>query len=383
MTTIRRPRSASQGGFTIPELLVTALIGMIILGVIASLYFANRRVYQFQESYARLQETGRYLIGRVGADVRNATYSGCGPISTLVNVVSNNTTSWWLNTNRMIWGYDQGGALPAELSGSVADSDALIVISRGVAGEFMITGHDMANKRFTTGVNHTFAQGTVLFATDCARSGVFRMSNAVGGPTATIEYEAGVLGGAYDNDAAVSLTPTKLANGGFVSPMMVNAYYVMSSSDAAFTTNPCPSEDAGWTRRVLAVRTLAGSTSGQVVSPQPVACDVHNFQVRFGLDNDGDLSADEFRTATDLGSDQALWGRVVSVRADFLVVNPKRGTLESDQRYCLDYAGGANPEGCPAAGNTTYTQVWTSNAANGRRAAKVFTTTFNFRNRTS
>ena len=383
MNTIRRSESGSQKGFTIPELLVTALIGMIILGVIASLYFANRRVYQFQESYARLQETGRYLIGRVGTDVRNATYSGCGPISTLVNVVSNNTTSWWLNTNRMIWGYDQGGALPAELSGSVADSDALVVLYRGVAGEFMITGHDLTNKRFTTGVNHTFAQGSVLFATDCARSGVFRMSNAVGGPTTTIEYAAGALGGAYDNDAAVSLTPTKLASGGFVSPMIANAYYVMLSTDAAFTTNPCPSEDAGWTRRVLAVRTLAGATTGQVAAPQPVACDVQNFQVRFGLDNDGDLSADEFRTATDLANDQALWAKVVSVRTDFLVVNPKRGTLESDHRYCLDYAGGANPESCPAAAGSIYTQVWNSTAANGHRAGKVFTTTFNFRNRTS
>lgn len=383
MSIIRRVRHGNQDGFTLPELLVTALIGMIILGVIASLYFANRRVYQHQESYARLQETGRYLMGRVGADVRNATYSGCGPISTLVNVVSNNSTSWWLNTNRMIWGYDQGGALPTELSGSVADSDALVVLYRGVAGEFMITGHDLTNKRFTTGANHTFAQGSVLFATDCARSGVFRMSNAVGGPTATVEYEAGALGGGYDNDAAVSLTPTKFASGGFISPMVANAYYVTLSTDAAFTTNPCPSEDAAWTRRVLAVRTLAGSTTGQVAAPQPVACDVHNFQVRFGLDNDGDLSADEFRTATNLGTDQALWGRVVSVRTDFLVVNSRQNTLESDHRYCLDYAGGANPESCPAAANTTYTQVWNSTAANGRRAAKVFTTTFNFRNRTS
>lgn len=383
MSAIHRSRLGGQSGFTIPELLVTAVIGMVILGVIASLYFANRRVYQFQESYARLQETGRYLVGRVGTDVRNATYSGCGALSTLVNVVSNNTTSWWLNTGRMVWGYDQGGAKPAELSGSVADSDALVVLYRGVAGEFMITGHDLANKRFTTGANHTFAQGTVLFATDCARSAVFRMSNAVGGPSSIIEYNSGVLGGSYDNDAAVSVTPTKLANGGFISPMVANAYYVMSSSDAAFTTNPCPSEDAGWTRRVLVVRTLAGSTNGQVVAPQPVACDVQNFQVRFGLDNDGDLSADEFRTATDLGVDQLLWARVVSVRTDFLVVNPKRGTLESDQRYCLDYAGGANPQTCPASAGSIYTQVWTSNAANGRRAAKVFTTTFNFRNRTS
>ncbi len=156
-----------------------------------------------------------------------------------------------------------------------------------------------------------------------------------------------------------------------------------TQSVVASTTNPCPSDDATWVRRVLVVRTLAGSTNGETQAPRAVACDVQAFQVRFGLDNDGDLSADEFRTATDLGTTQALWQRVVSVRVDFLVVNPKPNTRDSDQRYCLDYAGGSNPDSCPATAGATYAQVWTSNAANGRRAAKVFTTTFNFRNRTS
>ena len=321
-----------QSGASLIELLVGALIGMLILGVIASLYFANRSVFRFQESYSRIQETGRYVSEKLGIDIRNATYTGCGALTSMSNIVSGNTTNWWLNTDRMIWGYDQGTAVPSELSGTVADSDVLVLMYRSVSSEFMIRAHDLVNKRITTSALHTFAKGTLLLATDCSRSGVFRMSNSAAGPSSTIEYASGAISDSYDNNAAAVFSPVKLASGGFVSPMVTNAYYVMASNNAAFTTNPCPSDDATWVRRVLVVRTLAGSTNGETQAPRAVACDVQAFQVRFGLDNDGDLSADEFRTATDLGTTQALWQRVVSVRVDFLVVNPKPNTRDSDQR---------------------------------------------------
>lgn len=373
-----------ERGASLVELLVAAVVGMIILGVVASLYFANRNIYRFQEAYSRIQESGRYAMDVLGQDFRGAAYTGCGPLSIFNNVVTNNTAVWWLNTNRMIWGYDQGAALPAELNASVADSDTLIVMSRSSQSEVMIAAHDLTNKRITTSSNHAFPQGALLYATDCGRAGVFRISNVLGGPSTTIEYNSGFLGGGYDNssDPSVFLTATKFAAGGFVSPFVTNAYFVMASNDPSFASNPCPSDDA-WVRRVLVVRTLSGSTDGQLLAAQPVACDVQNFQVRYGLDNDGDLSADEFRSASEIGVDENLWNRVVSIRVDLLVVNPKARTVGADQRFCLDYIGGASPATCPSAANSSYSQVWTSDSTTGNRAAKVFSTTFNFRNRTT
>lgn len=374
-----------ERGASLVELLVAAVVGIIILGVVVSMYFANRNVYRFQEAYSRIQESGRYAMEVLGQDFRGAAYVDCGKTPYFSNIITNSTAVWWLNTNRMIWGYDQGAALPVELNRSVADSDVLVVMTRSSQNEATISGHNTTTKQIQTAVNHSFSQGMVLYASGCATSGVFRMSNAVAAASNMIEYTSGVLGGGYDNSSAPgpSLSSIPFPPGGIVAPFITNAYFVMAANDPAFASNPCPSDDNDWVRRVLVVRTLSGATDAQLLAAQPVACDVQNFQVRYGIDNDDDLSADEFRSATDLGINESLWSRVVSVRVDMLVVNPKARTQESDQRFCLDYIGGVAPTACPAAPDASYTQVWKSDATTGRRAAKVFTTTFGFRNRTT
>jgi len=379
--------SHAQRGMSIAEILVAAFIGILIVGAAASLYFANRNVFVSQDANARLQETGRYTLDVLGRDIRNASYYGCGPLSVPKNIVTGNDTNWWLDSSKMIWAYQSGDpTLPTGTDGFddlVADSDVLVVKFRSGSGDYLITGHDLGAKKITVGTNHTFSRGTMLFATDCMHSGIFRMSNNPGGPSMTIEHASGAIADSYDNDSSAVLVTRYLEPGGFVSPFVTNAYYVLPADSAQLTTNPCPSDDSSWVRRVLVVRTLAGSVNGKMNPPTAVACDVHAFQIRFGLDNDGDLSADEFRTATEIGSDANLWARVVGVRVNFLVVNPKPRVLDADRNYCMDYIGGATPATCPAAANSTYAYVWTSDAGNGRRVAKVFSTTFSFRNRTS
>ena len=385
MSDVRAGRG--QQGFSLIELMVAAVIAMVVMGVVASLYMASRNIFRFQESNSRLQEAGRYVLDTIGRDVRDAAYMGCGGLSMMTNIVTTNDSAtapyyWWLDTDRLVWGYDQAAAsLPTELSGVRSDSDALVIMHRAVANENLITGHDLANKRFTLSQNHTYAKGTVLIATDCQRTSLFRMSNSSAAPTAQVEYASSVLTDGKDNLATVTLSPTAYLSGGFISPLVTNAYYVMNSNDAAFATNPCPSDDASWVRPVLVVRTLAGATNATLLAPQPVACDVMTIQMRYGVDNDGDLSADEWMKAGDIGTNKTIWGNVVSVRLDFLVVNPKANTLAGNQdTYCLDYKGGSDPASCTTA---AYGYLWTSDASTGKRSAKVFSTTFGLRNRAS
>lgn len=378
---------AKQQGFSLIELMVAAAIAMVVMGVVASLYIASRNIFRFQESNSRLQEAGRYVLETIGRDVRDAAYMGCGGLSMMSNIVTTNTPGtppyyWWLDTNRMVWGYEQGaGSIPVELSTVRGDSDVLVIMHRAVAGEFIITGHDLVTKKFTVSQNHTFVKGAVLIATDCQRTSLFRMSNSSATPTADVLYESNVLSDGKDNIAGSMLSSTPYQSGGFISPMVTNAYYVMNSNNAAFTTNPCPSEDATWVRPVLVVRTLAGSTNATLLAPQPVACDVMTIQMRYGVDNDGDLSADQWMTADGIGTSSILWNKVVSVRLDFLVINPKVNTLAGNQStFCLDYKGVGDPTSCSGA---AFGYSWTSDSSNGKRSAKAFSTVFSLRNRAS
>ncbi len=375
----------AQRGVSLVEVLVAAAIGIVILGVMSAIYLANRKVFQYQESYSRIQESGRYVMEVLAREARSAAYTGCGGLSETTNIINGASTSWWLNVDSMVWGYDQGAALPAELTTSattpVTDSDVLVVKYRSSANESTITDHDLVNKRFTVGANHLYQQGQVLMATDCSRTSVFRMTNSSGSPSAIVEYNAGGLSGL--NNTANTLSSAKYAVGGFISPLITNAYYVMRSDDPAFTStpNPCPSTDSTFVRRVLAVRTLSGATDGNTSAPRPVVCDVQSMQLRYGVSNDSSsgLSVGQFMTATQIGVDPGKWQQVISVRVDLLIVNPKANTTDSDTRYCLDYNGGADPGLCPASGGS-YTYMW---PGQGHRSAKVFTSTFSLRNRTS
>ena len=402
-------RRHGQHGFSLVELLVAAIIGIVVLGVVASLYIANRKVFQFQESYSRLQEAGRYTLDVLGNDLRMLSYAGCGALSEgmnpsnaadpslheeIRNIIAKDAGTglpfWWLDTSRMLWAYDDHGTapVPPELSGYVADSDILVIKYRSPTNEMIVTSHDRTNMRFTTSADHTYLQGTVLAASDCVHSSAFRMSNTVSGSTNTIEYASGSLS-APDNTAnpanpAADLSADSYQAGAFVSPLISNAYYVMASNDPALaeTPDPCPSSDSSYVRRVLVVRSLSGSTDGRLLPPRPVACDVQTLQLRFGVDNDDDLSADQFMSGSEISTNALLWRKVVSVRLDMLVVNPKVNTAEADVVQCLDYNGGGTPAICPATATTGagtgYGYRW---VGTGKRSAKVFTSTYSLRNR--
>lgn len=396
-------RRGAQGGFSLVELLVAAVIGIVVLGVVASLYIANRKVFQFQESYSRLQEAGRYTLDVLGNDLRMLSYAGCGALSEgmnpsnaadpslheeIRNIIAKDAGTglpfWWLDTSRMLWAYDDQGSapVPPELSGHVADSDILVVKYRSPANEMIVTSHDLVNKRFTTSAAHAYQQGTVLAASDCVHSSAFRMSNANPGSITTIEYASGALT-APDNTSD-TLTADAYQAGAFVSPLIANAYYVLASNDPALaeTPDPCPSSDSSYVRRVLVVRSLSGSTDGRLLPPRPVVCDVQTLQLRFGVDNDDDLSADQFMSGSEISTNALLWRKVVSVRLDMLVVNPKVNTAEADVVQCLDYNGGGTPAVCPATATTGagtgYGYRW---PGAGKRSAKVFTSTYSLRNR--
>ena len=385
-----------DGGFSLIELMVAAALAMIVAGVVASLYFSSRNIFRFQESYSRLQETGRFVLDVVGKDLRDSAYMGCGGMTQFTNILTTDDPTqvpyyWWLNNDQSVWAYEQATAMPLEFSGIRADSDAISINHRAIAGESMITAHDLPGQQFTISGNVVYPQGTVLVATDCQRTSIFRMSNSSATATSSIQYKSGVLQDGKDNIATVQLSPAQYSNGGFISPLVTNAYYVMDSNNPAFATNPCPSDDPNWVRPVLVVRTLAGSTNGVLKAPQPVACDVMTMQARFGVDNDGDLAADQWLKANEVGASKtawvdklAAWNNVVSMRVDFLVVNPKANTLPGNEAsFCLDFNGGGDPAVCTSTSSAAYNYIWTSDSSNGRRNAKVFTSTFALRNRGS
>lgn len=72
---------AQNRGFTILELLVAMVIGMLLVGGIGSLFLSTSRSNNFQERIARLQENGRFAAQRIEQDLRSAGNGNCSNVS--------------------------------------------------------------------------------------------------------------------------------------------------------------------------------------------------------------------------------------------------------------------------------------------------------------
>ncbi|MDR1887813.1 MAG: PilW family protein [Zoogloeaceae bacterium] len=66
-----------SGGFSIVEVMVSLVIGMLILAAILTVFIGNRSSFRFNDQSARLQENGRFVMGLLENDLRQAAYAGC------------------------------------------------------------------------------------------------------------------------------------------------------------------------------------------------------------------------------------------------------------------------------------------------------------------
>lgn len=64
-------------GFSLVELMVAIVIGLIITIGVVQIFSANRATYQLDEGLARAQENGRFAIEFLAQDIRHAGYLGC------------------------------------------------------------------------------------------------------------------------------------------------------------------------------------------------------------------------------------------------------------------------------------------------------------------
>lgn len=66
----------NQHGVTLVELMIAMVIGLILMGAVASVYFASRDTYRTSEIVARMQENGRTALHLIASDLAMAGFMG-------------------------------------------------------------------------------------------------------------------------------------------------------------------------------------------------------------------------------------------------------------------------------------------------------------------
>ncbi|MBU2963986.1 PilW family protein [Amphritea sp. 2_MG-2023] len=78
MMSCHGPSKRSQQGFTLVELMISSVIGLLLTSAMLAAFVASARTYQLQDAMSEVQENGRFALGVLLKDLRQ---SGVGSSS--------------------------------------------------------------------------------------------------------------------------------------------------------------------------------------------------------------------------------------------------------------------------------------------------------------
>lgn len=86
-----------DGGFTLIELMIALVLGLLVIGGVVSVIIANNQSYRTNEGLSQVQEGARTSFELLARDIRQSGDTGCGnPADKVVNVINIPTDKrWW------------------------------------------------------------------------------------------------------------------------------------------------------------------------------------------------------------------------------------------------------------------------------------------------
>ena len=92
-------------GFTLIELMISLLLGLLVIAAAGALFISNKRVYGATETVNRLQEGSRAAFEIMARDIRSAGASPCGaPITSFQSVLNTPNDFHWSEFSQAVHG---------------------------------------------------------------------------------------------------------------------------------------------------------------------------------------------------------------------------------------------------------------------------------------
>lgn len=178
-------RSKRSGGFSLVELMIAMVLGILVMGAAFAVFMSNQNTYRANEGLNRIQESARAAVELISRDVRAAGGSACSNLATMETTDANSVlldrTPVFGDANEVtvVSGSELAYATEASTPSSVTIA----------AGEI-----DLASD--------AFAVGDVLVLCDAQKTFVATATNVSGrtvsfSPSATFHYPVSVMLGRF------------------------------------------------------------------------------------------------------------------------------------------------------------------------------------------
>jgi type IV pilus assembly protein PilW len=176
-----RSRAAGSGrGFTLVELMVAMVLGLVVVGGVVSVLLGNKRSYRTNEGLSQIQESARTAFELLARDARQTGATGCDSSGRVANVL-NPGTAWW-QTWSGVAGFEGTATDPAVAVGTgtgdrVGGTDSIQVQSIDGTGLSVKTHNPAAATVQINAASTTFTPDDVLMVCDFDHATLFQVSS--------------------------------------------------------------------------------------------------------------------------------------------------------------------------------------------------------------
>jgi type IV pilus assembly protein PilW len=348
---MNRQMPQAAAGFSIIELMVSVVVGLIILaGVVQVVIGAKDRRLE-QEEVAFIQDNARFAVETLSADIRMAGHLVCaGMDSAQVANSINGSFNGFVGLGA-VEGYDGSATVsgfPSPINARAKlGTDAFIVRRGDTDSELTVKSHNAASATIDLYGMHKFVPGTPLMIVDanCRYVGLFQVS----GPAAA-SLPAGKI---VHNTGSGTNNCTKIIRGKFVCAPSCTAVSCggFGTTTGAYSSG---SKVMGFSARAYFIaesvlypgmpalmrQTLSGGAPSNTKSEE-LAQGVEDMEILYGVDTDADGEVNQYRTALQMDVDgsgaitSSDWDKVMSVRLS-LVFRSQNPVHRSNQTQTLN-----------------------------------------------
>lgn len=177
-----RPAPRVQSGFTLVELMIALVLGLIVIGGVISVFIAGQRSYTTNKALGDVQDSARIAFEMMARDIRTAGLTGCDNSGRVANVLQDQGTDWFANFGNALHGYAGSQADPAVTTGTavanrVAGTDSVQLIGASGTG-LTVAKHNPTSAEFKLNETTTnLKKGDVVLVCDPNHSAIFQITN--------------------------------------------------------------------------------------------------------------------------------------------------------------------------------------------------------------
>lgn len=304
-------------GFTLIELMVAMVIGLIVIAGVTSVFLAGQQSYRTNNALAEVEDGSRIAFELLARDIREAGQTGCNSRNGRVANVLNNSqngggTDWWANWNNALHGYSGTDTDPAVTTGTgvgqrVAGTDSLQVISAGNLPVSIASDQEPAANFKINATSTDLQTGDVIIVCSPDHATILQISN-YNNNNVTVVHNANNSGTkpSPGNCSKGLGYPTVCTTNGNIDPFPPNSLIAgLTASDWYIGNNPV----GGRSLYRIGLVNTGGSVSAV---GQEIVRNVFNMQIQYLA---GPGSAAGFQSASAI----ADWSTVVAARVTLTV----------------------------------------------------------------